>query len=267
MNIFKESFKIYKKNFFSLAFAQLMLFFTSLFFLIFVKNKLAEYLREIQNFQPVLEQVMNTIDATNPVSISQSATIIESLNQLTNNAIFFATTVVPLVLLLLWVVFQGMFWILIKKKKIKEPLNYYLKLGIPTAVLIFIIVKFVAFPADITTFFNTFGDSMLKIFLTFFIALYLLTVYYAVLGNQKIKDLAKRTFKIAIKKIHKFLPLYIPLFINTIIITWLLAVIITQEFTSDYSYMGLASLIILVIITLNISKYYKILFQKVVDRN
>lgn len=267
MNIFKESFKLYKEKFFTLAFAQLALFFSSLFFLIFVKGRLADYLAKIQSFEPVLQQVLTALDATDPVSIAQSTTIVESLNQVTSQAVLFATVIVPIILIGTWCLFQALYWGNIKKHGIKSIKFYLLKLGIPSAVILFFILKFVALPSDIVEFFNTFDKSMLKILISAFITLYILTIYYAVLGNQSFNEAVKKTFSLAIKKFYKFIPLYIPLFINTIVIVWLMAVAVTQNYVHSYDYISLVPLIISIILTLNVSKYYKILFQKIVDRN
>ncbi len=267
MNIFRESFKVYKEKFFTLAFAQLAMFFSSMFFLLFVKGKLADYLGKIKAFEPQLQNILTTLDATNPASIAESTTLVDSLNQITGHAVFFATIVVPIVLFLLWIIFQAIFWANVKKQKITSVKRYLLKLGIPSAVLFFFVFKFVVFPGDIVEFFNTFDSSMLKILVTSFITLYFISMYYVVLGNQSFHDAVKRTFGLSIKKFYKFIPLYLPLFINTIVIVWLLAVAITQKFVNSYAYVGLFPLIILVLVTLNISKYYKILFQKIVDRN
>jgi hypothetical protein len=266
MKLLKQSWKIYKKNFFTLALAQLMLFFSSLFFLVFVKGKLAGYLQKIQNFQPILEETLRTIDATDPVSVAQSTTIIESLNIVTNEAYIFATVIVPIVLIFFWISFQGMFWGTIKKNKIKSKKNYLIKLGIPSAIILYLANQ-ITIPKDINTFFITFDNNMLKIILTAFIGLYLLTTYYAVLDNQKIKEALKRTFDISIKKFYKFIPLYIPLFINTIAIAWLMMITVTQQAISQYVFIEVIPLLLMILLTLNISKFYKILFQNVVDRN
>jgi len=265
--LFRESFKVYKDNFFSLAFVQFALFFSSLFFLIFVKNRLADYMTKIQAFEPILQQILNTLDATNPASIAQSTTIIESMNQVTNNAVFFTTIVVPIVLLVFWGLFQALFWSQIKNKLIKEKWFYLLKIAVPSGLVLFFVLKFIALPDNFVEFFNTFDTSMFKILVSAFITLYFLTIYYAVLNNQSFTDAVKRTFSLALKKFYKFIPLYIPLFINTIAIIWLMAVTITQDFVKSFAYLSLTYSIILIIITLNISKYYKILFQKIVDKN
>ncbi|MBT5043178.1 hypothetical protein HOA88_00275, partial [Candidatus Woesearchaeota archaeon] len=84
MNLIKSSWKKYKEKFAVLAVAQLALFFSSLFFLIFVKGKLSNYLQKIKEFQPIIEETLNTINVADPASIATSTTLIDSLNALTS---------------------------------------------------------------------------------------------------------------------------------------------------------------------------------------
>ncbi len=265
MKILKQTFKSYKKNFLTLAFAQLMLFFSSLFFLMFVKYKLTYYLNKLREFEPQLQQVLNTVDVNNPATIESSLTVIEALNSVTNEATLFAYILVPLVLLAIWVLFQALFWSKIKEHKIQSVKLYLTKLAIPS---IFILVLFsqLAIPKEITDFFNTFDDSILRILVSAFIGLYLLTMYYAVLNNQSLKDALKQTFNLAIKKFYKFLPIYFPLFLISSSILWLLAITLTQEYTQTTAYFSTTSLIIITIVLLTVSKFYKILLQNIVNK-
>ena len=264
MKLLKQTLKTYKENFFTLAFAQLMLFFSSLFFLIFVKMKLVGYLKKIQEFQPQLQQVLNTVDINNPATIDSSLTVIEALNKVTNEATLFAYVIIPLVLLAIWIIFQGLFWGTIKKEKINSIKNYIIRLAIPS---IFILILFtqIALPREIIDFFNTFDDSILRIIISAFIGLYLLTMYYLVLDNQSLSKTLKQTYNLAIKKFYKFIPLFVPLFALATIIFWLMAIILTQEHTGITIYFSSLPLIVITLIALTVSKFYKILLQKLVD--
>ena len=266
MKLLKESFKTYKKNFIILNIIQLVLFLSSMFFLIYSKSNLASYLQKIQEFQPALEQAIATVDTTNPATIAYSTTVVEAINSITHEAMFFALVIVPIGLLVLWTVFQGLFWSKIKNKPIKEKWKYFLKLGVPSAAIILFLINFVAFPKDLTEFFSKFYDSTARLVIVSFITLYILTVYYSVLDNKKIKEVIKRTFSISIKKFYKFIPLYIPLYLNSLIIVWILSIWLTQQTSGNYIYLSITKLIIYTIITVNFSIFYKILFQKIVDK-
>ena len=265
MKLLKQTFKAYKKNFLTLAFAQLMLFFSSLFFLIFVKSKLTGYLNKIQEFEPQLQQVLTTVDINKPATIDSSLTVIDALKAVTNEATLFAYVIVPIVLLAIWIVFQALFWSKIKENKIKSIKHYLIKLAIPS-IFILLLVTQIAFPKEITDFFNTFDESILRILASAFIGLYILTMYYAVLNNQKLKVALKQTFNLAIKKFYKFIPLYFPLFILSTIILWLMAITLTQEYTNTTAYFSTTTLIIITLVALTISKFYKILLQKIVNK-
>ncbi len=265
MKILKQTFKVYKKSFFTLAFAQLMLFFSSLFFLIFVKWKLTDYLRKLQEFQPQLQQVLNTVDVNNPATIDNSLTVIEALNRVTNEATLFAYVLVPLVLLIIWIAFQGLFWGTIKKQKIKPIKNYLVRLAIPS-VFILIIFSQIAFPRQITDFFNTFDDSIFRIIISAFIGLYLLTMYYIILDNQTLAKALKQTYNLAIKKFYRFIPLYLPSFLLTTILFWLMAIALTQEYTGTTVYASSIELIIISLITLILAMFYKVFLQNLVNK-
>jgi len=269
MNILKQSWKKYKEKFAVLAVAQLALFFSSLFFLIFVKGKLSDYLQKIKEFQPIIEETLNTINVADPASIANSTTLIDSLNALTSEALLFATIIVPIILLLIWISFQALFWSNIKTKKIKSIKHYLIKLAVPS-ILVIGTVNYLGLltPENLQNFYTEgFQLSVSKLLTTIFFALYFLTVYYATLDNQKITHAIKRTFKLSIMKFYKFIPLYIPLFINTVLILSFMAIAVTQEYVSTYIYIPKLLLILLIVLTLNISKFYKILFQKIIDRN
>ncbi|MDP3917345.1 MAG: hypothetical protein Q8Q42_03590 [Nanoarchaeota archaeon] len=267
MKILKSSWKTYKKNIIVLNIIQLALFISSMFFLIYSKNNLAAYLQRIQEFQPALQQAIAIVDKTNPETIAYSASVVEAINSITQEAMFFALVIVPIGLLILWTVFQGLFWSKIKDKKINEKFSYFLKLGIPTAAIILLIINFVAFPKDITQFFSTFYDSTARLVIISFITLYIFTVYNTELDNKKIKDVIKRTFRLSVKKFYKFIPLYIPLYLNSLVMAWLLSIWLTQAITGSYIYLSITQLIIYIIITINVSVFYKILFQKVADKS
>ncbi|GEM_PF-944853 len=263
--ILQQSVKTFRKNVLSLWLSQLVLFFTSLFFLLFSKGKLGGYLQQMNALQPQLTTALQTADATDPASIAYSSAVVGALDQITGNALLFGTVVVPLGLLVIWVLCQGWFWGSIKEKAIANKGKYLALLAIPSVIIVGITANTLIIPKDITSFFNTFYDSTTRIVITTFIVLYFLTMLYAVLGNQSLQDALRRTCKLAFKKAYIFVPLFVPLFINAISLVWMLAVGVTQQATKDAVYMSSASLVITVVLLLGLGGWYKVLLQKIVD--
>jgi hypothetical protein len=265
MKLLKKSFKEFRKRMYKLAIPQLLLFFTSLLFLVFGKSKLGDYIKNIKDFEPRLNELIQTANATDPASIAQITTFVEATNQVINQAVVFGLILIPIVLLIFWVIFQGIFWKSLKPK-IENLKSYFIKFTIPTAILLFIIVF--AFSKQITPaeFFQTIDSIVLKSVIFLFFSLYFLTIYYSVLSDQKFNKTINKTFSLAIKKAHKLIPLFIPLFLSSMILLTLFIISLTQQSISAYVFIEAIPLAIAIIIILAFSTFYKILFQKYIEK-
>jgi hypothetical protein len=115
-------------------------------------------------------------------------------------------------------------------------------------------------------FFSTIDSIVLKSLIFLFISLYFLTVYYSVLSNQKFNKAINKTFELAIKKAHKLIPLFLPLFISSMITLILFIISLTQQSISSYAFMEAIPLAIAIIITLGFSTFYKLLFQRYIEK-
>tara|TARA_Y100000310_G_C20694125_1_gene824258 strand:- start:3707 stop:4513 length:807 start_codon:yes stop_codon:yes gene_type:complete len=267
MTLLKQSWKTFKRYFYTLSLTQLMLFFSSLFFLVFVKGKMEVYLRKIQEFQPIINQIITTLESTDPSAIIQSQQMMDSMIQVTSQAKFFAFFIVPLVLLFLWIIFQGIFWKTIKKEKITSLKHYLIKLAIPTAIILISSTTYITRKSNIVDFFSTYDINIAKIGTILFLTLYLLTTYYAVLSNQSFTKALKQTFSLTIKKCYKYIPHYLPLFANSLFLMFLLMVTLTQQITQKFFYIEIFPLITAILLSLSFSSYYKIIFQKTVEKD
>jgi hypothetical protein len=99
-----------------------------------------------------------------------------------------------------------------------------------------------------------------------FFSLYFLTIYYSVLSDQKFNKTINKTFSLAIKKAHKLIPLFIPLFLSSMILLTLFIISLTQQSISAYVFIEAIPLAIAIIIILAFSTFYKILFQKYIEK-
>jgi len=267
MKLLKQTNQIFKKHFFHLISLQLLLFFSSLFFLVYVKQKIQSYIIQIQEYQPLLNSILTNLESLDPAAITQSQAVLNTLSNITNQTMLFAYFIVPLVLLIIWIFCQGFFWKIMKSKKIKNLKAYFTKFSIPTLLIMAVTVLYTSKKQKTIEYFATQNIDITKIFIAVFIALYFLTVFYAVLTNQKFKQAIKTTLKLSIIKFYKYIPLYLPLFINSLILIFLLAITLTQKVTSGFIYVELAPLIIFIVISLTFSTYYKILFQKIIEKD
>jgi len=229
MKLFKQSFNIFKENFFTLLLSQTVLFFASLFFLVFVKGKVQSYLEELQQFQPMINTLMATLDKADPATIMQTQSVITSMSHLTDQVLIFAFIVTPIILLLKWILFQGIFWNTIKKHKATNFSHYIIKLAIPTVIILSATVAYTTSQQTMVEFFSSFDTNLSLIFLVLFTSLYFLTMFYLILNNQSFTKAIKQTVTIAIKKIYKYAPLYMPLFANTLLLIYLLMVTLIQN--------------------------------------
>tara|TARA_Y100000310_G_scaffold162833_1_gene162777 strand:- start:8346 stop:9119 length:774 start_codon:yes stop_codon:yes gene_type:complete len=255
MKILQETKKVFKREFFTIALTQLALFFSSLLFFVYMRNKLAEYIQVIQGFQLDVNQALSTLDAVDPSSVAQSTAVVDAINSVASETLFFLIIIAPIILFLFWVIFQGIFWRAIKKEKIKDTRSYFLKFAFPTALIFLIATSIIRDPENIP-----------GMFISMFLALYALTIYYAVLSNKKFHHTMHQTINLAIKKFYKYIPLFIPLFILSLLILAVFAMILIHKIV-PYEYFNVVLLIAGSIVTLLVSGFYKVIFQKVVEKD
>ena len=140
-----------------------------------------------------------------------------------------------------------------------------INLAIPSIVVLIASLSYLTKVANLQDFIGTLESFAINITGVVFLVLYFLTIYYAVLNNQTLRQALKQTFKLTIKKFYKYIPLYFPLFLNTVLIMWFLAIGIMQQYTST-DFFSPVLFLLGVVFTLTISIFYKILIQKIVEK-
>ncbi|MCX6711944.1 MAG: hypothetical protein NT139_02825 [Candidatus Woesearchaeota archaeon] len=216
MNIFIKTFKEYKKKFLLFLLADGLFFGLLFYFLIFVKNKLKNYLLVLQSYGSELGTIEN-LQQKDIVASMKLDTILRTMESITSNALFFIYILIPIVLFLLWWIFQGINFKLVYENKVKKilDLKYFFRFGF-ISILFFIVFTFIflGFFNIIYSFFQ--GESMSLLsykFLFYLISSLLLGYYffvvYSLTNKYKIKDLVKKSFKIALKKFYILFPLFL----------------------------------------------------------
>jgi hypothetical protein len=210
----KTSFQLLRKKFHLLFLLELSFWFSLLFFLIYIKNKLLSYMGIVNTYLPQLNAVGQAAEQ-NTLDSAQAAGLLTILEAASSEASFFITITVPLVIILLWCVFQSLSWYVIKDKTVKHFKPFFIKftlisliiLGIAYSIIGVILGKVMkATPLDV---------ALLKILAISFIALYCLTGIYFTLSDASFKQAVKRFFSIFIKRPYKVLLPYILFFIIT----------------------------------------------------
>ena len=195
MNIFKETFTIFKKSFLKLFFIETLFLFSAVLFFNFFRNKVSEYLITAQGYSNLLESsnLSNIIDVNNNL---------DSLNVIVQKTYIYSFIIFPIVIFLLYVIFQGMSYYLIKKNfSVKKKFNIYLlRFLLSSLLFVFILLLFIR---DII--FNEFSILLLVILL--------LLGYFTILSYYYLDSNLKKIFNLGLKKIYVLLPLTTLLFL------------------------------------------------------
>lgn len=253
MNIFKQSFQLFKKNILKITLSDLSLIILILAFVFIIRRILTYYLLKLDSFQVTLDNV----DALLPQiqSLAVQYFIIYYIS-------------VPLVIFLLWSFFQGLDYSSINKNfNLKYLLNFAL-LSLPLFTLFFIFIYLLLKAVVLVTMpsISTLALSpkltlylLIILFVSLTIISYITLIIYSVLDSNILKTI-KKSLKISYKKFLKLFPLFFLISILSIIL------LVVMFYYSILSFTGLLTLgtlithFILILILIIILAYLRILF-------
>ena len=206
--LFKKSFLILKKKFASLFLLELAFVFSLLFFLVFVKDKISGYLALIRGLTPQLAVLQkaaetNIADATALVALSDFQSV-------TSGALNFAYVVVPLVLFVLWCVFQSSLWFCLKNESLKSFGSFFKKFVVVSLILfglLYVVLKSIL--KDVLSS-GALDTSFAQIVLLSFVFFYFSLVAFACLSKDPLKKFFKRFLFISFKRVFSVL---LPIFL------------------------------------------------------
>jgi hypothetical protein len=170
----------------------------------------------LQNYGSELSKIEN-LTQKDIIASMKLDMVLRTMDNLTKNALFFIYILVPIILFLLfwlsnWIIFR-----VIHENKIKKifDLKYFLKFGIISIpfFVIFIFI-FLGFFNIIDLFFKGASLSSLIFRFLFYLILFLIIGYYnfivySLINKYLIKNLIKKSFKIALKKVYILFPLFL----------------------------------------------------------
>lgn len=225
MNIFIKTFNEYKKKFLLFLLVDFLFFSLLFYYFIFVKNKLKNYLFVLQDYGSELSKIEN-LTQKDIVASMKLDIILRTMDSVTSNALLFIYILIPVILFLLFVVFNGLIFKIIHESKIKKVLDlkYFLKFGsISIPFFVIFVFIFLGFFNIIDSFFKGTSLSLLIFKSLFYLVSLLIVGYYnfviySLIYKYKIKELFKKSFKIAFRKIYVLLPLFLLLGIIIFII-------------------------------------------------
>lgn len=252
----KKSLKLLKEKFYPLFFSELIFLFATFFFLVFAKNKLAGYVLTIQQFSANAATIQQGADQV------QLMRFLEGFQTVTNNALFFAYILIPLVLAVIWIATQTWFWYALKAQKIKHTKAFLLKAILLQVVVLLIIYGVIIGIPQTFSIFDTIDVAILKGLLTLIIC-FVLFIALAALENQKKFTVVKEILQ-KVKRSHKVIIPFVLLFIVFLGLSFLFFSLFTTYMTgttvlfSTVPMVLYLILIMLVFIWLKVISYIKV---------
>ncbi|MFH1332332.1 MAG: hypothetical protein ABIH63_03545 [archaeon] len=207
-----------KKKFVKVYVADLLFFSLLLWFLVYARNRIFSYLVVIQQFTPQLNDIYSSLNMEDPASVAQLDALLKVIEPIVTEANFFIYFVVPVMVFLIWVFFQGLSWGLLKEDSFKKSLyiHFYVKfalLSIPFFVVLFFLLRGFL---ELTETVNL--TKSVIIWIVLFIVFYFTLISYLVMKKKK---LLFDIFEVGIKRAKVFFPAFL-LFIVLFLIVFVL---------------------------------------------
>lgn len=253
----KKAFQTFKKLFSALFLLELGFWFSVFFFLVYVKKKLLFYITAFNQYAPELTAIQQAAQG-NTLDNNAALEVLTTIENATQDAIFFGFVVVPLVLFILWCVFQGVSWLVIKEHTVKNKQSFLGKFALMSLVIgamfIFAIKELVGNleltgPID-TAFFKIGGYG--------FIATYLLVVASLANDGSSFKNVGKKMVQIGIKKIHHIIIPVVLCYGIVLTIFFLFFVLFNSHILNNYFFLSFIPLLAYFLICLSIFIFFKV---------
>lgn len=225
MSLFIKTFNEFKKKFLYFLLIDTIFFGLLFYFLVFVKNRLKNYLFVLQDYGSELSKIEN-LTQKDLVTSMKLDIVLRMMDSITSNALLFIYVLIPIILFLLFWIMHWLIFSIIYKNKIRELVNlkHFLKFGVISipffAIFIFIFLKL--FDVIDLFFKGALLNSLLIRSLFYLVSFLLLGNYnfiiYSLFNKYNIKDLFRKSFKIYLKKFYILMPLFLLLIIILFII-------------------------------------------------
>ncbi len=180
--------------------------------LIFVRTESKSYFQQVQGFSEDIAHIENGLSSnefTEQDTLNADQTL-TSLNKILTKSIFLNVLLLPLVIFLLWVVFQGLIW----RSLTKMSLSKFALISIIPVVLFFSLILYFLEYVSFVFFKDT--TASLVVLILMVLLLFIVNYFYLILvlkPNLKMKEI----FKIAKTKFSKLIVPYLILSLTAFI--------------------------------------------------
>ena len=230
MNNLNQSLDLFKKKFFYFILVDSLFFILLFISLNFSRNRIQGYLSSIQQYIPQLNEVQKLLQESTVVgNLEQSNILLENINSVMNEALFFGYFIMPLIIFVLWITFQGLSYKLISEDNLNKILDYkyFIKFSILTLpffiLLTLAIFQFLAMFSDLIPYYGGIFKPTIMLFIITLgpiILFYFLLIFYSLLNKNSLLKTLKKGFLIAIKSLLCFITL-IPLILYFLFILYI----------------------------------------------
>ena len=235
-----KAFNKLKENLFYLFITQLIFLFLNLFYMILLKDSMHTYLTNLQSLSPNIESILNTTDKA--MQNAQLEQILTNIGPSTQTMMFFLFIITPVILILIWTIFQGLIWKTINNKKVSTM--KYLQLCLIPTILSFIII--------ISTVYATVNITINLIVIA--IIYYFLAIFYNLQQEGRIASTLKESILLGIRKFLSIAPYVLIMFMSSLALFWVFLILLLKYTINEL--VSLSSLPILIylciLIVLNI---------------
>ena len=177
-----------------------------LWFLVYARNRIFSYLVVLQQFAPKLTGIGSDLASDNPLSIAQVDALINVLDPIVREAKFFIFFVIPIMVFLLWVFFQGLGWNLMRHDSFKRVLDIRLYPSFAVASIPFFAV-IVFLLNDFLNISESFDPTRYVItWILLFVIFYFTVISYQVVNQPRF---FRRLVYISIRKAWIFFPVFL----------------------------------------------------------
>lgn len=174
-----------------------------LWFFVYARNRIFSYLVALQQFAPQISDISSSLDVNNPLGISQLDALLNVVNPIISEAKFFVYLIIPLVVFVVWVFFQGVSWSVLFNDSFRKSfsLKFYSSfslLSVPFFIFLFYFVSRLLFSESLT-------GSILILYLVGLLLLLYLTITSYLMGVFSFSGF----YKLILKKCCVLFPLFL----------------------------------------------------------
>ena len=241
MGVIKTSFTKVKKDFFKLLGLQIVFIITSVAFLVYLKEKTRAFLISFRGLGPTVTQLQGALQEE---ITPENAAFIQGLHASTGEILFFLFVLVPIIMVVLWTIFQGAIWRSLSEKK--SSWKQYIHLFIGSLILMWVYLGIMYKSVGNETTVNI-SNSMLGVLMLTFVTYYMLTLWY-IIPSGSLKNRLSKIWDIGVKKFFSLIIPVIILFASSLILFFFSMMLFLSYFTKQYFFIPPISLSLTILV-------------------